>query len=294
MPTPPLPDPTSPNAEMVRYWNEGAGPAWVAMQERLDAQVGPLGAVALARAAVGSGQRVLEVGCGCGGTTLEIAQAVGARGRVVAVDVSAPMLSRARERVAAAGLADRVEWRCEDAQIAPFAEGAFDCVFSRFGVMFFADPPAAFTNLRRALRPGGRLVFVCWQARERNPWMTAPARAAMAHVPFPPPPPPDAPGPFAFADPDRVRGILGAAGLTDVVIEPLELAMRLGGGDVDEALELLLVIGPVGQALREAQAGPEVRARVVDALRGVLEGFRTPRGVEGPAAAWIVQARRGG
>jgi len=284
----------SPNAEMIRYWNEGAGAAWVAMQERLDVQVGPLGARALERAGVAAGERVLDVGCGCGGTTLAIARAVGERGAVVAVDVSAPMLARARERAAAAGVAGRIDWRCEDAQTARFPEAAFDCLYSRFGVMFFADPPAAFANLRRALRPGGRLAFVCWQARERNPWMMVPALAAMQHVPFPPPPPPEAPGPFAFADPERVRGILAAAGFAGIEHTPLETAMQLGGGGVEEALELFLSVGPVGQALREAQAGPDVRARVLDALRAAFERFRTPSGVEAPAAAWIVSAHRPG
>jgi SAM-dependent methyltransferase len=284
----------SANDEMIRYWNEAAGPAWVAMQERLDVQVGPLGSVALERAQVAAGERVLDVGCGCGGTTLEIAETVGERGRVVAVDVSEPMLGRARERAAAAGLDERIEWRCEDAQTARFDAAGFDCLYSRFGVMFFADPPRAFANLRRALRPGGRLVFVCWQARERNPWMTVPALAAMQHVPFPPPPPPDAPGPFAFADPGRVRAILDAAGFAAIEHEPLETAMRLGGGGVDDALELFLAVGPVGQALREAQAGPDLRARVLDSLRAAFERFRTPDGVAAPAAAWIVSARRPG
>lgn len=284
--------PPSANADMIRYWNDAAGPAWVAMQERLDVQVGPLGAAALARAQVAAGERVLDVGCGCGGTTLEIARAVGASGAVLAVDVSAPMLARARERAVAAGLADRIDWRCEDAQTAPLPEAGFDCLYSRFGVMFFADPPAAFANLRRALRPGGRLAFVCWQARERNPWMTVPVLAALQHVAFPPPPPPDAPGPFAFADPERVRGILEAAGFAAVEHAPLETAMQLGGGGTEDALELFLAVGPVGQALRDAQAGPEVRARVLDALRAAFERFRTPRGVEAPAAVWIVTARR--
>jgi len=285
-------EPAAPNAEMIRYWNEGAGPAWVAMQERLDRQVGPLGAAALARAALAAGERVVDVGCGCGGTTLEIARAVGPLGAVLAIDVSAPMLARARERAEAAGLGDRIEWRCEDAQTAALGEARFDCVYSRFGVMFFEDPPAAFANLRRALRPGGRLAFVCWQARERNPWMTVPVMAAMQHVPFPPPPPPDAPGPFALADPARVRGILERAGFAGIEIEPHETAMQLGGGGPEEALELFLAVGPVGQALREAQAGPDVRAGVLDALRAAFERFRTPRGVEAPAAAWIVTARR--
>lgn len=283
----------SANAEMIRYWNEAAGPSWVAMQERLDAQLVALGTLARERAGIAAGERVLDVGCGCGGTTLELARAVGADGRVVAVDISEPMLARARARAEASDLAARIEWQGVDAQTARFPEASFDCVYSRFGVMFFADPPAAFTNLRRALRPGGRLAFVCWQARERNPWMLAPALAAMQHVAFPPPPPPDAPGPFAFADPGRVRGILAAAGFDAIALEAIDEPMPLGRGGLDEALELVLAVGPVGQALREAQAGPEQRERVVAAVREALARFETPRGLEAPASAWIVTARRG-
>jgi SAM-dependent methyltransferase len=281
------------NAEMVRYWNEGAGPAWVAMQGRLDVQVGPLGARALAHAALAQGETVLDVGCGCGGTTLEIARALGPAGRVVAVDVSVPMLARARERAETEGLADRIEWLHADAQTAALGRERFDVVYSRFGVMFFDDPVAAFANLRSALRPGGRLVFVCWQGRERNPWMTVPALAAMKHVPFPPPPPPDAPGPFAFADAGRVRGILERAGLVDVAEHAREQPMRLGDEGLDGAVELFLSVGPVGQALREAGATAEQRERVVAAVRESMEAFRTPSGeVRAPAAAWIFSAAR--
>jgi SAM-dependent methyltransferase len=282
---------TTTNAEMIRYWNEAAGPPWVAMQERLDVQLAALGTLTRERAGIAAGARVLDVGCGCGGTTLELARVVGADGRVVAVDISEPMLARARARADAAGLGTRIDWRLADAQTARFDEAAFDCVYSRFGVMFFEDPPAAFANLRRALRPQGRLAFVCWQARERNPWMMAPALAAMQHVAFPPPPAPDAPGPFAFADVERVRGILEAAGFADVAHEAIDRPMPLGNGGLDEAVELVLSVGPVGQALREAQAGPEQRERVVAAVREALERFETPRGIEAPAAAWIVTAR---
>jgi SAM-dependent methyltransferase len=284
----------APNAEMARYWNECAGPAWVENQERLDAQIAPLGARARQRAAIGAGDRVLDVGCGCGSTTLEIARIVGPDGGVVAVDLSGPMLARARERALAAALDDRIEWRCDDAQTAPLEAAAYDVVFSRFGVMFFADPVAAFANLRRALRPGGRLGFVCWQSRERNPWMLAPALAAARHVAFPPPPLPDAPGPFAFADAERVRRILDAAGLGAVEIEAVDEPMRLAGETLDEAVALCLRIGPVGAALREANADAVQRSRVADAVREALAPFETPRGVEAPAGAWIVHAVRPG
>jgi SAM-dependent methyltransferase len=275
---------------MVRYWNDGAGPAWVAMQERLDAQIAAHGRRTFTRLAAVPGERVLDLGCGCGGTTLEIAEALGETGRVLGVDVSAPMLALARARADAAGLAGRIEFREADAQTADLGTERFDAVFSRFGVMFFDDPVRAFTNVRRALRPGGRLAFVCWQARERNPWMTVPALAAMKHVPFPPPPPADAPGPCAFADPARVRGILERAGFAAIAFEAMEDALPLTG---ERTEEVFLAVGPVGQALREAKATDEQRARVMAAIREAIETFRTPRGLRAPAAAWIVSARRG-
>jgi SAM-dependent methyltransferase len=201
------------------------------------------------------------------------------------------MLERARQRVGSAGIEARIEWRLDDAQTAAFEADGFDLVFSRFGVMFFADPVTAFTNLRRALRRGGRLAFVCWQSREKNPWMLAPAIAAAQHVAFPPPPPLHAPGPFAFGDATHVRGILERAGFADVVHEAVNGPMRLAGDSVDEALELCLQVGPVGAALREARPSDEGRARVIDAVRKVIESFETPRGIEAEAGAWIVTAR---
>lgn len=280
------------NTEMIRYWNEGAAPAWTAHEDALDAQLAPLGTRALERAALRGGEHVLDVGCGCGATTLELAAAVGPAGRVVAVDVSRPMLARAEQRARASGVHDRIEFRIDDAQTAAFAAGTFDVVFSRFGVMFFDDPVAAFANLRGALREGGRLAFVCWQPRDQNPWMFAPALAAAQHVQFPAPPPPDAPGPFAFGDAERVRGILADAGFADIAFEPVNEKMRLAGDGVDEALALFLAIGPVGAVLREVQPTEEQRAKVIAAVRGVLEGFVTPRGLEAGAGAWIVTAKR--
>jgi SAM-dependent methyltransferase len=280
-----------PNDEMNRYWNEAAGPVWTTHADRLDAQLAGLGALAREAAALRADERVLDVGCGCGATTLELAEAVGAGGSVVAVDISKPMLERAAARAARAGLASRVDFRLDDAQTAAFEPASFDVVFSRFGVMFFTDPTAAFANLRRSLRAGGRVAFVCWQRPEKNPWMTVPAQAAAAHVAFPPPPPPDAPGPFAFADRARVEGILAGAGFADLGFESVERPMRLGGDTLDESLELFLAVGPVGAALREANAGPDQRARVERAVREALARFETPRGLEAPAAAWVVTAR---
>ena len=280
------------NEEMIRFWNESAGPVWTTHEEKLDAQLAPLGALARSRAALRAGERVLDVGCGCGATTLELADAVGAAGRVVAVDVSQPMLDRARVRAERAGIGDRIHFRLDDAQTAAFEPARYDAVFSRFGVMFFADPVAAFANLRSALAPNGRLAFVCWQARDKNPWMVAPAIAAAQHIPFPAPPPPDAPGPFAFADIDRVRGILERAGFAAIEAEAVNGPLRIAGSSLDDAVELALAIGPVGAALREAKPTAEQLERVVAAVRGVLEKFVTPRGMEAGSGAWVVSARK--
>ena len=198
------------NTEQREYWNEQAGPTWVRNQERLDAQIQPWGELALNALAAAPGEAVLDVGCGCGATSLALAAQVGPEGRVVGLDLSGPMLARARERAAAEGRAN-VSFLQADAQTHAFAP-EFDALFSRFGVMFFDDPPAAFANLAGALRPGGRLSFACWQGREQNGWVSIPMAALIGEVELPPPPAPDAPGPFALGDPDRLRALLEGAG----------------------------------------------------------------------------------
>src|SRR5438309_1620679 len=198
------------NAEQIRYWNEAAGPKWVSFQKVIDAQIAPLGERAMDRASIAPGERVIDVGCGCGDTTITLARRVGPAGLVLGIDISAPMLERAAETARAAGLAN-VRFENADAQTHRLSPGAFDVVYSRFGVMFFADPVAAFTNLRAALRPGGRLAFVCWRSLAENPLFTAPMAAAAKHLPPLPPPHPNAPDPFAFADRARVAQILETA-----------------------------------------------------------------------------------
>src|SRR6185503_11565956 len=189
-------DTTGPNAEQIKYWNETAAPKWVEYQAVLDTQLEELGRLAMERARLVPGERVLDVGCGCGATTRALAARVGARGSAHGVDISAPMLARAAELTRAAGVGN-VRFTNADAQTYAFEPGGADVLFSRFGVMFFTDPPAAFTNLRRALRPGGRVAFVCWQPLAENPWLLVPLSTAAQHIQLPPPPAPGAPGPFA-------------------------------------------------------------------------------------------------
>ena len=279
----------SANAQQIDYWNTVAGPTWATFQEQLDRQIEPLGLAAMDQLAPAPGERSLDIGCGCGQTSAALAARVGAEGAVVGVDISAPMLEVARGRPLAAGAA-AAQFRQADAQVEDLTAGAggFDAAYSRFGVMFFEDPAAAFANIRRALRPGGRVVFVCWRPFALNPWMNIPAAAAAPHLPAMAPPDPAAPGPFAFADDARVRGILGTAGFGAIEIKPLDT--RIGGWGVEQTMELAFRVGPLGAALREA---PERSGQVSEAVRAAITPYETPDGVLMPAAVWIVEARNG-
>jgi SAM-dependent methyltransferase len=273
------------NTDQIAYWNDAAGPAWVEFQDALDRQIEPLGARVIEVLAPAPGERVLDIGCGCGQTTLELAKRVGPLGAVLGVDISQPMLAVARERAAGT---PQTSFRQADAQTHPFEPGAYDAIHSRFGVMFFQDPTAAFTNLCRALKPDGRLAFLCWRTPAENPVMVLPMAAAARHLPPPVPPTPGAPGPFAFADADRLRAILAAAGFRDIAIEPQD--MGAGGNSLDDALDLVLRIGPLGSALRER---PDLRPAVVADVRAALEARLVDGRVFLPSATWIVSARKG-
>jgi SAM-dependent methyltransferase len=267
------------NADQIEFWNGDAGETWVNHQDRMDVQLEPLGKAVLAKLAVQAGERVLDVGCGGGTTTARLA-AAGAK--PTGIDISGPMLLRARERNPAL---DFVE---ADAQTHDLGAAAFDAVFSRFGVMFFDDPVAAFANLARATKPGGRLAFVCWRPTTENPLFTVPmAAAADARVPMPDAPAdPFAPGPFAFADRDRTARILAEAGWTDVAIEPHDA--MIGGNNIGNAVQLALQIGPLGRLLRE---WPEFRTGAVSAVWDALTKHLVDGKVMLASATWIVSAR---
>jgi len=282
-------DAAGPNAEQIKYWNETAGPKWVALQAVIDEQIRPLGRTAMDRAALRPGERVLDVGCGCGDTTVELARRVAPGGSATGIDISAVMLERARQLAATERVSARFE--LADAQTHAFPPAGADVLFSRFGVMFFTDPPAAFANLRRALTADGRVTFVCWQSLSENPWMLVPLGAALQHVPPPPLPAPDAPGPFAFADPARVRGMLERAGFRSVELEPLLATLTIGGGaGLAETAEFLLQMGPAAAALRETP-DPTLLPRVSTAVQEALSPYLTPQGVRMSSASWLVTAR---
>jgi SAM-dependent methyltransferase len=269
------------NTAQFDYWNEQAGRTWAALQVQLDQQIAPLGRRGLEVLRPAPGERVLDIGCGCGDTSLDLAQRVGPAGAVVGLDLSAPMLDVAQRR--AAGMT-HLRFVQADAQTASFPE-PFDAAFSRFGVMFFAEPVAAFANIAACLRPGGRLAFVCWRAAAENPWMTVPLQAALRHVPPPPPDDPEAPGPFAFASATRLRTVLESAGFENIEISPCDL--KIGGFDLETAVELAQRVGPLGKLLRET---PEQTGNVAASVREALAAFVTADGVLLQSGTWIVRA----
>lgn len=275
-----------PNAEQITYWNSRAGETWAAMQKRIDAQIDPLGLKALEKLALAQGEKVLDVGCGCGTTTLEIARRVGGSGQVAAVDISKPMLDVAR-RGAKEAQATNITFLEADAQTYPFQPASFDVLFSRFGIMFFIDPVVAFRNLLAALKPGsGRLAFVCWRKLAENPWMATPLQAAMRHLPPQPPPDALAPGPFAFAEAERVGGILAEAGFADVAVTPHD--QKIEFGTLEQAVEHCTRVGPLARLLAE---NADAVGLVKETLRTTLRGYEPEGIVQMDAGVWIVSAR---
>jgi SAM-dependent methyltransferase len=280
---------SSANADQIAYWNSDAGKRWVRLQQRTDALFAEISSAAIEHAGVASGQRILDVGCGCGATVLALASRVRPDGRVVGVDVSKVMLDVAAERVRMQDLTN-VQLLLADASAYPLDPAAFDLAFSRFGVMFFADPAGAFANVKRSLGPGGKLVFVCWRKMSENPWFLVPWLAAKPHLPPQPPPDPEAPGPFAFADPDRIRRILAAAGFSGIEILRHDAALELGGpGQLTQAADFAVQIGPVSRALVGADTG--TREAVAAAVLETLRAHERPEGIHLGAGVWFVSAR---
>jgi SAM-dependent methyltransferase len=281
------------NAAEKERWNAQTGQTWARFQVELDRHVGPIGArtqeALLARLGAGGSRRVLDIGCGAGDSTVRIARALGAGGEVTGVDISSPMLEVARKRQVPEGAAG-VSFIEADAQTFAFEPESFDGLYSRFGVMFFEDPVAAFANLNQAGRKGAPLAFCCWRPLAENPWFTLPLEAA-SFVPRPPPEDPNAPGPFAFADPDRVRSILAAAGWTSIETAPLDV--EIGGSDLDVTAAMLTRIGPLGAALRISEADDATKARAEAAVREAFAPYLRGEGVYTSSATWLVTARAG-
>jgi len=278
-------------AEQITDWNGRSGERWVAYQARLDAMLSAFGDATIEAAAPARGEHVLDVGCGSGTSSLALAARVGAEGRVLGVDISEPLISRARARTPQATPA---LFQVADAGSVALTEGAFDILFSRFGVMFFDDPTGAFAHMRRVLRPGGRLAFVCWRGADENDWVRLPMGAIKEIVPPVARLDPEAPGPFAFGDRGRVERILSASGFADIAITPFDASIPFGHGEtrdaaIDDAVRMASEVGPLSRAL--ANEPDDIHARALAAVRAAFAGRPGERSVMIDGAAWIVTAR---
>jgi SAM-dependent methyltransferase len=275
----------APNQAQAELWNGGAGRNWVVQNALLDRLFAPFEQVLVDAVDQRDAREVLDVGCGAGATTFAVARSLGGQGRCTGADLSEPLIDLARRRAAELEV-DNTDFIVADAQLHDFQPARFDAVISRFGVMFFDDPAAAFANLRRAARPDAGLTCIAWRGREANPFMTAAERAAAPLLPETPPRAPHAPGQFGFADRDRVTGILSAAGWRDVDLQPLDVACAMTAEDLDI---YMAHIGPVSLAL--PGLAPDHRRAVIDAVQRGFEPYLADGVARFTAACWLVKGR---
>ena len=275
------------NEEQRRRWDEEEGHHWVEEAEHFDRMLGPYGERVIAALSPEPSEKILDVGCGNGALSLDVAARVGPQGRVLGLDLSGPMLSLAKQRAGERGLGN-VSFEKSDVQVHDFAGDKFDGVISRFGVMFFDDPVAAFSNLRGAVRSGGRLAFVCWQDPFQNDWLMVPAATMLEFVPMPEAPQPGTPGPFGLADVDRTRSILSDAAWTDVQVEPVEIHQWLGS-DPAATIEFLSHTEIAKSFLGETD--DDTKAKVWEAVEAKLAEHTSDDGVHLTGRAWLVTAR---
>jgi ubiquinone/menaquinone biosynthesis C-methylase UbiE len=274
------------NADQIAYWNGPGGQRWADRQQAQDILLKPVADILIDRARAKAGERIVDVGCGSGAIAIALAQEAGPSGHVLGIDISGPMLERARQ-IAPASLP--VDFVLADATVYPFDPASFDLLVSRFGVMFFAEPVRSFANLRRALKPSGRLAFACWREPRENPFFMVPLQAVYKHAPKMPQLGPEEPGPFAFASEARVQRILSEAGFTGIAMEPCDLSLDTAiGRGLDAAVESALEIGPAARAL--AEQPPDVVAAATRSIREALTPLARGQTVPLDASIWIVTA----
>lgn len=281
---------TSAPPSRTHEWAGASGDNWVVHQQRLDLMLEAFGEAAIAAAGIAPADHILDIGCGAGATSFALAERVGADGQVLGVDISPQLVARARSSAPAGA---PVVFQLADAATAALPHAAFDLIFSRFGVMFFDDPVAAFAHMRAALRPDGRLAFACWRAPADNDWVRLPI-AAIRPLVTPPPTDPLAPGPFAFADRERVETILTAAGFAGIEMAPFDAVIPYGWGAtraeaIDDAVRLASAVGPLSRAL--ADQPDDIREKATAAVRAAFAERPGETSLFLDGAAWIVTAK---
>ncbi len=279
------------NALESRKWNEELGLNWLAHSDELDLCFNNILDELLRRTAPEKGEIVADIGCGTGETCFRMAQSIGETGHVTGYDVSNPLLVAAEARRAEGNLGN-IRFTRGDAQLHRFDQGSVDLVMSRFGVMFFDDPVAAFANIGGALKPGGRMVFAAWAGAEANEWFSVPKSIAETHLGPGEAANPDAPGPMAFRDINRVCGILENAGLTDVRGEEVTLPIHHPGG-LDRVVHIAMHVGPAARLMTEKNASDSDRAMIAARISDTFARHVVPDGISVPAAINFFSARRG-
>jgi SAM-dependent methyltransferase len=277
------------NEAMRRYWNEVAGPRWVASPGFRERRNQESLALLLAHLRLAGGESVLEIGCGTGAVTVPLAKAVGEHGRVVAVDIAEPMLGVARRHVSESGMRN-VTLLLGDAQVMALEPAAFDVATSRMGVMFFADPVAAFRNIGGALKPGGRLVFACWAPLAENRHWLISYDIALRHLGPPPPSTDQEPGPLAFGDPAYIRRVLAAAGFADIEVERAHPTII--GGSPEEEAQQALKMGPTARLIEAKQPVEATRRQIAEEIAAAFVAEASAGPIRLPATIFLVTAHR--
>jgi SAM-dependent methyltransferase len=279
-----------PNSEQADYWEDRA-PSWLDAEGHIARVSSRFGQQAIDRLDLAPGQRVLDIGCGSGPTSLALAERVGPDGEIVGADIAPAMLTAARARAADAG-ARNVRFVQADMQVDDLGAGMFDAAFSQFGVMFFNDPVVAFTNIRRTIHPGGPLAFACWQPIFSNEWMLVPGSAVVEVTgALPSMPGPGEPGPFSLSEPGRIEEVLDGAGFTHVDVVAHDEVLALAGEEIDSLVKLSQAVGPVRQALKDAGDDEDLRRRLIEAVDAAVLARVVDGEARFNAGAFIVSAR---
>jgi SAM-dependent methyltransferase len=278
------------NIREDKYWNSAAGQKWVDFQDEMDSLLEIVKDQLLAKTDIKPGEDILDIGCGTGATTRHAAALTGPDGSVLGVDISALLLDCARNVAADPGAAS-INYLLADGQTHDFVANSLDLLLSRFGVMFFNDPVTAFSNMAKALKPGGRVCFVSWSDMNENPWFRIPRDAAIDRLGAIPPGDPHAPGPMAFADLDRVSGILRKAGLQDVTASN-EKTNLFYKGNREAATYLACNVGPVKRVVNEKGGSPEDLDAISQKIGAELQNFVVPEGLLIPASLNFFSARK--